>query len=77
MIEVVVNTTVKESKSLGKFKNGRARPITLLVISQSQHESRMIFARARGKRESLSQRNVFLLPALSKNDDALTENLVV
>ena len=44
----------------------------LLVTLQSEHEVRMVLARAREKKERLSQKGVFLLPAPTK-DDALRE----
>ena len=55
MSEVVVHATVKEYKRLGKFKNDRARPRTLLVIFQSEHIVRMMLARVRENRESISK----------------------
>ena len=74
--EVGVNATVKQFKRLGKLKNGRARPRTLLVNLRSKHEVRMVPARAGEKRELYSQRGLFLLPGRTK-DDALGENLVL
>ena len=72
MSEVVVHATVKEFRRLGKFKNDRARPRTLLVSFQSEHEVRMMLARVRENRESISQRDVFPLSVLEK-DDALRD----
>ena len=72
---VGVKATVKEFKRLRKIKNDRARPRTFLVTLQSEHEVRMVLARPGDKRESLYQRSVFLLSALTKDDD-LRESLV-
>ena len=47
-----------------------------MVTLQSEQEKRMILAIAREKSQSLSQKGVFLLPDLTKNN-ALIENLVL
>ena len=74
--EIGVRPEVKELKRLGEFKRERKKPRTLLVTVANEHEARLALAKSIEHREELAKRNVYLLPALSK-EDALKENLIL
>ena len=71
--EIGVRPEVKELKRLGEFKRERKKPRTLLVTFANEHEARLALAKSIEHREELAKRNIYLLPALSK-EDALKEN---
>ena len=74
--EIGVTPEVKELKRLGEFKRDRKKPRTLLVTVANEHEARLALAKSIEHREELAKRNIYLLPALSK-EDALKENLIL
>ncbi len=72
-----VKPQVTELKRLGKFDNpNRSKPRTLMVTLANEHEVRLVLAKSREKREELSEKNSFILPALSK-EDSIKENLLL
>ena len=64
-----VTTQITELKRLGKFSNTRKKPRTLLLTLPTEHDARLVLAKAHEKRTG-----VFILPALSKKD-TIKENL--
>ena len=74
--EIGVRPEVKEVKRLGEFKRERKKPRTLLVTVANEHEARLALAKIIEHRKELAKRNIYLLPALSK-EDALKENLIL
>ena len=69
-----VTTQITELKRLGKFSNTRKKPRTLLLTLPTEHDARLVLAKAHEKRKALTEKGVFILPALSK-EDAINENL--
>ena len=69
-----VTTQITELKRLGIFSNTRKKPRILLQTLQTEHDARLVLSRAREKRTVLTEKGVFILPALSKKD-AIKENL--
>ena len=67
------NAHVTEIQRLGKFRNDRKKPRAVLVTLANEHETRITFAKIREFRHSLIERNIYMLPALSR-DEALKEN---
>ena len=51
----------------------RVRPRSLLITLSSEHEARLVLAKAKEKREALSEKGIYLSPTISK-DDAIKEN---
>ena len=48
----------------------------MFITLSSEHEARLVLAKAKEQREALSEMGIYLLPALSK-DDAIKENLIL
>ena len=67
------NAHVTEIQRLGKFRNDRKKPRAVLVTLANDHETRITLAKNGEFRNSLVERNIYMLPALSR-DDALKEN---
>ena len=62
------NAHVTETQRLGKFRNDRKNPRAVLVTLANEHETRITFATSQEFRNSLVERNIYMLPALSRND---------
>ena len=69
-----VATQITELKRLGKFSNTRKRPRTLLLTLPTEHDARLVLAKAHVKRTVLTEKGVFILPDLSRQD-AIKEKL--
>ena len=69
-----VTIQISELKRLGKFSNTRKKPRTLFLTLPTEHDARLVLAKAHEKRTALTEKCVFILPALSK-EDAIKENL--
>ena len=67
---------IVEMKRMGKFDNARTKPRPLLVTLSTEHEVSLLLATARRKRDELSKANLYLLPALSR-EDAIRENQIL
>ena len=67
---------IVEMKRLGKFDEKRTKPRTLLLTVANHHEARLVLAKSLEKRTQLSERKVFLSPALTK-EDAAKENQIL
>ena len=67
------NAHVTEIQRLGKFQNDRKKPRAVLVTLANEHETGITLAKGREFRNILGERNIYMLPALSR-DDALKEN---
>ena len=67
------NSNVTEIQRLGKLRNDRKKPRALLVTLANEHEGRITHAKSREIRNNSAERNVYILPALTR-DDALKEN---
>ena len=63
-----------EMRKLGKFNKDRTKPHTLLVTLSNEYDRKLVFAKNREKRSELSDKNVFLMPALTA-DESGKENL--
>lgn len=70
------NPKVEEFKRLGKFSTERKKPRTLLVTVSNEHEARLILAKSHEYRDKLTEKNLYILPALTK-EDAIRENQVL
>ena len=68
-----VTTQVTELKRLVKFSNTRKKPRTLLLTLPTEHDANLVLERYHEKRTVLTEKGVFILPALSK-EDAIKEN---
>ena len=68
-----VTTQITELKRLGQFSNTRKTPRTLLLTLPTEHDARLLLAKAHEK-TVLTEKGVCILPALSK-EDAIKENL--
>ena len=66
--EIGVRPEVKELKRLGEFKRDRKKRRTQLVTVANEHEARLALAKSIEHREELAKKNIYLLPALSKED---------
>ena len=64
---------VTEIQRLGKFRSDRKKPRAVLVTLANEHETRITLAESREFRNSLVERKIYMLPALSR-DDAMKEN---
>ena len=71
-----VKPKIIELKRLGKFDRNRMKPKKLLVTVPSEHEARLVLAKSREKREQLVEKEVYLLPALTK-ESAIKENEIL
>ena len=67
------NAHVTKIRRLGKFRIDRKKPRAVLVNLANEHETRITLAKSQEFRNSLVERNIYMLPALSR-DDALKEN---
>ena len=67
------NAHVTQIQRLGKFPNDRKKPRAVLVSLANEHETRITLAKSREFRNSSVERNIYMMPALSR-DDALKEN---
>lgn len=76
MRKLNLDTRVMEMKRLGKFDENRIKPRTLLVTLSSEHEVRLVLAKYRERGKEFSNDNIFILPALSK-EEATLENLIL
>ena len=57
-----------------KFSKERIKSRTLLITLSTEHEARLVLAKSFEKRDELRDEEIYLLPALSK-EDARKENL--
>ena len=64
-----VTTNIIELRRLRKKDVEQKKPRTLLVILPNEHEARLTLARIHEHREQLKQKGMFILPALSKEND--------
>ena len=69
-----VKPQIEEIKRLGKFSKERIKSRTLLITLSTEHEARLFLAKSFEKRDELRDEEIYLLPALSK-EDARKENL--
>ena len=69
-----VTTQITEPKRLGNFSNTGKKPRTLLLKLPTEHDVRLILAKAHEKRTVSTEKVVFIKPSLSK-EDAIKENL--
>ena len=69
-----VTTQITEIKRLGKFSNTRKKPWTLPLTLPNEYDARLVLAKAYEKRTVPTERGVFILPYLSK-ENAIKENL--
>ena len=69
-----VKPQIEETKRLGKFNKERIKSRTSLITLSTEHEARLVLARSFGKRDELRDEEIYLMPALSK-EDARKENL--
>ena len=77
ILEIVdVQPNIVEMKRLGKFDEKRTKPRTLLLTVANHHEARLVLAKSLEKRTQLSERKIFLSPALTK-EDAAKENQIL
>ena len=73
LCSIGANAHVKEIQRLGKFRNDREKPRSVLVTLANEHETRITLAKSRKFRNNLVERSIYILPALTRND-ALKEN---
>ena len=67
------NAHVSVKQRLEKFRNDRKKPRAVLVTLVNEHETRITLAKSREFRNNLDERNIYMLPALTR-DDAQKEN---
>ena len=68
-----VTSLIVNVKRLGKFDNSRSKPRTIIVEVSNECEKRAIFAKSIEKRTELKNKNVYILPALTR-EEAFKEN---
>ena len=69
-----VKPQIEEIQRLGKFSKERSKSRTLKITLSTEHEARLVLAKSFEKRDELRDEEIYLLPALSK-EDARKENL--
>ena len=69
-----VKPQIEEIKRLGKFSKEPFKSRTLLITLSTEHEARLVLAKSFEKGDELQNEEIYLLPALSK-EDARKENL--
>ena len=74
--EITVRGQMIELKMLGMFDKNRTKPRTLLVTSPRVYDARQILANAHKNRKQLAQKEVYLLPALNK-ENYVRENMCI
>ena len=68
-----VTSPIVNVKRLGKFDNSRSKPRTIMVEVSNEWEKRTIFAKSIEKRTELMNKNIYILPALTR-EEAFEEN---
>ena len=63
-----VKPQIEEIKRLGKISKERIKSRTLLITLSTEHEARLVLAKSFEKRDELRDEEIYLLPALSKED---------
>ena len=71
-----VRAEVSSVKRLGKFDPARVRPRTVMVEFKSPCDARKVLARSIEKSDILHKENIFVQPALTR-EDARTENAIL
>ena len=67
---------VFEFKRLGKFDLERKKPRPRLITVANEHQAHLPLSKCHGNREHLTKRNIYFLPALSR-EDAMRENPIL
>ena len=79
MVQEVLNTIgvksqIQELRRLEKFDKRRNTPRTFLLTLATDHNARVAVAKSIENRENLAKRNLYILPALTK-EEATNENV--
>ena len=69
-----VRPQIEKIKRLGKFSKERIKSRTFVITLSKEHEARLVLAKSFEKRDELRDEEIYLLPALSK-EDARKENI--